>query len=158
MKSRRQKTEETCFAWKKKHVLGIKTQNGQTYWRHTCLPPPPFAPSQASGREAALVFGLAGRGLGYACKINRSSSQERGQAGWEQSGKFFHLGLFHVDASMFWYFYWSWTRCWHKQVKFLWQSQRWPWMVFKGSELFSLLLGRTGRPGLTTFIHRDDPA
>lgn len=29
---------------------------------------------------------------------------------------------------------------------------------FIGSELFSLLLGRTERPGLITFILRDDPA
>lgn len=56
--------------------------------------------------EAALMSCLAGRGLGSTSKITQPSSPERGQAGLEHSGKFFHLGLFHVDASVFWYFHW----------------------------------------------------
>lgn len=49
MKSRRQKTEEPRFAWKEKHMLGIKTQNGQTYWRHTRLPLPVLHPRRPAG-------------------------------------------------------------------------------------------------------------
>lgn len=101
-------------------------------------------------RGAALVSLLAGRGFGYPPKVNQPSSQERGQPGLEQSGKFFHAGCCCVwmwansDA------FWSWTPCWHKQVKFLWQSQRWPWWFLKGVNC-SLPLGRMGRSGLITF-------
>lgn len=88
------------------------------------FPLPLLHPRRQAGVKLLSCLASLGGGLVTPAKSTGRRPKRGVRGGLEQSGKFFHLGLFCVDVSMFWYFYWSRTHCWHKQVKFLWQSRR----------------------------------
>lgn len=152
MKSRRQKTEEPCFAWKEKHMLGIKTQNGQTYWRHTRLPLPVLHPRRPAGvklpscltaQQGDRVMAVAVSShhpLKVAChcpqRVAHSHPQrrtchrpERGTfhrpqraACWARSPVRSFAAMWGCEQVVVLFLELR-EHCWHKQVKFLWQPE-----------------------------------
>lgn len=124
IKSRRQKTEE-MFCIKEETCV----RNKDSKWANILKTymPPPFSFCTLAGVELLSCLSSLGGGL-----LTPPLSQERGQPGLEQSGKFFHLGCCFVWMWASSGAFWSWTHCWCEQVKFLWQSQRCPWWFLKG--------------------------